>query len=138
MISHFTGSHLREFVQATPLKPTKLNHIRVDLRVKEGMVKEGGIFSSSYITYLVTTSPLNLEVRRKDSDFYFLRKMISKQFPHIIIPPLPQKSNKLTNKHIKKREKYYTRFLQALGRSEELKSSKYLVDFLSVSDLKVF
>ena len=31
-------------------------------------------------------------------------------------------------KHVKKREKYYTRFLSAVTRSEELKSSKFLIE----------
>jgi len=60
------------------------------------MIKEGGIFSANYILYKVYTSPLEWEVKRKDSDFYTLRKVLLRQFPHIIIPPLPNKSNKQT------------------------------------------
>ena len=81
---------------------------------------------------------MNWDIRRKDADFYFLRKILLRQFPHILIPPLPSKSSKQTPKFIKKREKYYTRFLSAISRSEELKSSKFLIEFLSDADLKKF
>ena len=39
---------------------------------------------------------------------------------------------------MRKREKYYSRFLQAITRSEELKSSKFLVEFLQNTDVKKF
>jgi len=47
---------------------------RVDIRVTVGLIKEGGIFTVSYITYRIYTSPLGYDVRRKDSDFLFLKK----------------------------------------------------------------
>lgn len=108
------------------------------MRVSEGLIKEGGIFSVSYITYKIETSPLGYEIRRKDADFLFLRKILCKSFPHIIVPPLPTKAPKPNPKYIKKREKYYQRFLQAVCRCEELKSSQFLLDFLSDNDLKSF
>ena len=118
---------------------TPLNMKKIDIEVNEGLIKEGGIFSSSYITYKVCTSgPISYEVRRKDADFNFLRKILLKQCPHVIVPPCVQKAPKMTPKYIKKREVYYTRFLQAVARSEELKSSKFLHTFLSEKDLKAF
>lgn len=77
------------------------------MRVSEGLIKEGGIFSVNYITYKIETSPLGYEIRRKDADFLFLRKILCKSFPHIIVPPLPLKAPKPNPKYIKKREKYY-------------------------------
>jgi hypothetical protein len=56
----------------------------------------------------------------------------------MVIPPLPIKSSKQSVKFIKKRERYYTRFLQAITRCEEFKASEFLVDFLSLEDLKQF
>jgi hypothetical protein len=117
---------------------TMLNDKKIEIRVFEGLVKEGGIFSANYITFRITTSPVNFDVRRKDADFYFLKKMLNKQFPHIIVPPLLPKTGKLSQKSITKRERYYSRFLQAVTRSEELKSSKYLLEFLMQMDVKKF
>ena len=55
-----------------------------------------------------------------------------------MIPPLPLKSNKMTHKFLTKREKQFQRFLQAIGRSEELKSSICLNNFLQIVEHKEF
>lgn len=119
---------------------TVLNFKQVLIEVNDGIVKEGGIFSASYPTYKINTSAsgISYEVRRKDADFYFLRRHLLRGFPHLIIPPCPKDSPKLMTDRIKKREKYYTRFLQAIARCEELKTSKFLLTFLSEPDIKVY
>ncbi len=111
---------------------TAISFKRIDIQTCDGLVKEGGIFSASYPTYkIITTGPgISFEVRRKDADFLFLRKHLAKCFPHIIVPPCPKDQPKLLADRIKKREKYYTRYLQAIMRSEELKTSRFLVQFL--------
>ena len=43
---------------------------------------------SSYIAYLVTTTPLDLKVRRRYSDFEWLRNTLIKLYPMNIIPSL--------------------------------------------------
>jgi len=45
---------------------------------------------------------------------------------------------KAVPKLIEKRERYYTRFLQGVIRSEELKSSQFLLDFLFEQDHKAW
>lgn len=112
---------------------TELNFKMVNIVVSEGLVKEGGIFSASYPTYRILTSfaGKSYDVRRKDADFIFLRKHLLRGFPHLIIPPCPKDQPKLLADKIKKREKYYTRFLQAIARCEELKTSNFLLKFLS-------
>jgi hypothetical protein len=45
---------------------------------------------------------------------------------------------KETQKFIKRREMFFTRFMQALSRSEELKSDLFLVDWLQNNDSKKF
>ena len=119
-----------------------MNFKRIDIVVDNGLVKEGGIFSASYLTYNVqTTSPdgsVKFEVRRKDADFLFLKKHLKRVFPHIIIPPCPDRQPKLIAERIKRREKYYSRFMQAIARCEELKSNGFLLTFLQEKDLKLF
>jgi hypothetical protein len=56
----------------------------------------------------------------------------------LIIPPCPSTTAKQNAKYIKKREKYYTRFLQIVSKSEELKTSQFLVDFISETDPAAF
>ena len=71
----------------------------------------GGLFATSYLLFRIKTDPVNYSIYRKDQDFYFLRKMITKMYPYMIVPPLPLKKKKESEKTIKRREKYLTRFL---------------------------
>lgn len=50
----------------------------------------------------------------------------------MLIPPLPPKKNKYDDKANLKRAKYLERFLNAVLRSEELKSYLFVHDFLRV------
>lgn len=118
--------------------PTPLNFKKITLNVSEGMIKDTSLISFGYLQYKVLTDPVGYEVRRKDTDFVFLRKILVKQFPHLIIPPCTSKPPKNTKKHITKRERYYTRFLNSITRSEELKTSQFLLDFLYEKDINGF
>lgn len=82
---------------------TPLNNKRINIRAADGAVKVGGIFSSSYLHYKIYTEPLGWTVLRKDADFYFLRKILIKNYPYVIVPPLPVKKKKEGEKSIKRR-----------------------------------
>lgn len=56
----------------------------------------------------------------------------------MIIPPLPLKKKKESDKSIRRREKYLTRFMQGIMRSEDLKSSLFLIQWLTNDDPKDF
>ena len=128
----------RKFVPTPVMEPTPLNNKRIQVRVNEGEIKSGGIFSASYLHYKISIEPLGWSIYRKDQDFYFLRRMLVKAFPYIIVPPLPVKKKKESAKSIKRREKYLTRFMQGIMRSEELKSYSFLVEWLTNEDVKEF
>ena len=128
----------RNFVPTSLIEPTLLNSKRINIRVTEGSVKHGGLFAANYIVYKVSTEPLGWAIQRKDMDFYQLRKILQKKYPYMIIPPLPVKKKKEAEKSIRRREKYFTRFLQALCRSEEIKSEQYFCDWLQNDDAKEF
>ena len=120
---------------------TILNFKRVTVKVPTNEVKKGGFFSWDYSLFDIETeihkSKKKIEkirVQRKDQDFYTLRIQLRKAFPYILVPPLPIKNGKLVEKILIKRQKQFARFLQAVVRSEVLKSSSFLVDFLKTSD----
>lgn len=75
---------------------------------------------------------------RKDADFYFLRKILVKNFPYMIVPPLPNKKKKESEKSIKRREKYLSRFLQGVVRCEQFKSNEFFQEWLHNEDVKEF
>ena len=126
------------FVKTSIIDPTLLNSRKVKIRVTEGALKSGGMFSASFLVYKVTVSPLGWTILRKEADFYFLRKHICKMFPYKIVPPLPPKKKKESDRFMRRREKFMTRFLQALCRCDEFKSDPFFVDWLKNDDVKAF
>lgn len=69
-----------------------------------------GWLSSDYAMFLCETQEKDGErhkVQRKDGDFYFLRKVLRYQFPHVIVPPLPKVNNKLYEKVLNKRMRLF-------------------------------
>ncbi len=61
--------------------PTPLNFKKVAVEVSDGIVKDGGIlaaFTQTIISYKIRTAPLGYEVRRKDTEFAFLRKILNR------------------------------------------------------------
>lgn len=77
-------------------------------------------------------------IHRKDADFYFLRKVLIKNYPYLMVPPLPAKKKKDSEKSIKRRQLYLSRFMQSISRCEEFKSDKFLIQWLQVEDPKEF
>ena len=70
-------------------KITKVNHIKINLGYP--LVVEGGCFSRSYVTYSINTIPFNFNVRKRYSDFEWLRNILGIIYPHMVIPPMPKK-----------------------------------------------
>ena len=93
-------------------RPTPLNFKRVTVEVGDGHAKEGGLFAAGFISYRIRVQPLGYEVRRKDADFAFLRKILVRQNPQVAVPPCTVTSAaKAVPKIIERRERYFTRFL---------------------------
>ena len=70
-------------------KISNVNHIKINLGYP--LVVEGGFFSRSYVTYSINTIPFNFNVRKRYSDFEWLRNILGIIYPHMIIPPMPKK-----------------------------------------------
>ena len=47
--------------------------------------KKAAIFCFSYYEYIMKCSELNIKITRKDSDFYFLRDILQKLYPAIVV-----------------------------------------------------
>jgi len=50
-----------------------------------------GTFVNRHMTYLVETQPSGWAVRRRFSDFYWLRTMLLERYPGLLVPSLPAK-----------------------------------------------
>ena len=101
---------------------------------------EGGLFSKSYVSYLVTTQPLNWNVRRRFSDFEWLRQTLINHYNYCLIPSVPKKPknlNKIVNdkfdkEFLSKRSRNFEKFLNYLIIDPILKNIQLIYDFLSL------
>ena len=116
------------------LSEIAFNEFRVKISHPEK--NDGGFFSKSYITYRVTTTPFNFEVRRRYSDFEWLRQILYEQFPAFIIPPIPFKnfSDRFNDEFIDKRMRYLQQFISSIDYNKVLSSSMFYYEFISASE----
>jgi hypothetical protein len=98
--------------------------------------KEGGFFSKSYVTYLVIINQLNIQVRRRYSDFVWLHQVIFDLYPYMLVPPVPKKNkigaDRFSDVFINKRMRYLQKFMDYLVANPLIKNSKLFFDFLCI------
>jgi hypothetical protein len=90
---------------------SNLESKKLSVKVWNSLIVKEGFFSFSYPTYKVELEPIGWKVRRKESDFVFLREYLRKIYPQMFVPPLILTNDKLSEASLKKKEKYFTRFL---------------------------
>ena len=119
-------------VEKTPLSSIEKPIITVCSPEK----KEGGFFSKSYMTYLVIINQLNIQVRRRYSDFVWLHQVIFDLYPYMIVPPVPKKNkigaDRFSDTFINKRMRYLQKFMDFLVANPLIKNSKLFFDFLCI------
>ena len=71
-----------------------------NIQIKVGSFEkvEGKMFSKAYVSYLITTLPFNWNVRRRFSDFEWLRQHLVTNYSYCLIPSIPKKSKNITKK----------------------------------------
>ena len=113
---------------------SKASNVTITLSYPEKV--EGGIFSKSYVTYLVTTLPFDFKVRKRYSDFEWLRSMLQSIYIGSVIPPIPRKNygDRFNEFFISKRMRSLEKFMQGLAVDPLLRSSKILFDFLTTEN----
>ena len=123
--------------ECKPLENTPLSSIEnLIIKISSPEKKEGGFFSNSYITYLITTKEPNLNVRRRYSDFVWFHQKLLDLYPYVVIPPIPKKNkigvDNFSNVFINKRMRYLEKFLKWLAANPIIKCSQIFYDFLSI------
>ena len=112
----------------------------IQIKISSFQKVEGKLFVKSYITYLVTTMPLNLKVWRRFSDFEWLHQLLLNHYGYCLIPFAPRKkknlnkivSDRFDDAFLKKRSRKFERFLNYLINDPILKHLKVVNDFLSI------
>jgi hypothetical protein len=93
------------------------------------------------VTYEVVTDVTSWCVRRRYSDFEWLRNILHKLFPGHVVPPLPSKkigSRRFEGDFVEKRMKFLQNFINAICENEHFKSSDAFTAFLSQTDRTMF
>ena len=111
---------------------TKMESIRVKLSSPHKI--EGGMFTKSFISYLVTTEPLGYQTNKRYSDFSWLRKTLSMIYPNCVLPPLCKKNftGRFSDALISKRMRSIEKFMQGIIIHPLIKNSELLDLFLAI------
>ena len=108
----------------------------VTIEMSLGEKKAGKIFSKSYMNFIISTSPLNFNVKRRYSDFEWLRQILLHLYSSNVIPPIPKKNKmgggRFDELFLLKRKRNLEKFLNCLLDDPYIKYSQILYDFLSI------
>lgn len=131
------GIVLPEKFECKELENTPLSSVEdLVITLSSPEKKEGGFFTKSYVTYLITTNKLDLSVRRRYTDFDWLHQMVLQLYPYVVVPAIPKKNkigvDKFSDTFINKRMRYLEKFMNWLADNPIIKNSQLLYDFLSI------
>ncbi|KAL1915910.1 uncharacterized protein VTP21DRAFT_6298 [Calcarisporiella thermophila] len=110
--------------------------------------KEQDGTKDTYVSYQITTkttlewfSQGTTTVRRRFQDFVTLYSLLSREFPAIVIPPLPEKhrmeyltGDRFSSEFLERRRASLQRFLERISRHPVLQRTDHLRLFLEASD----
>lgn len=136
-----TAKNIFTEINCKVLEKTELNDKDIKVVIKNPTPVETVIYMSNYILYEVNTVELNWNVKRRYSDFLWLRQMLCKFYPRNFIPPMPKKqigSRRFEEDFVEKRMKYLQIFMNRIMDSETLKTSEALYSFLYIKDRNQF
>ena len=72
------GLIIPEYVNCIKSETTELSkYDNIEITVKEPQKVDNGFFSKAFINFLITTNPINANVRRKHSDFVWLKERLA-------------------------------------------------------------
>jgi hypothetical protein len=129
------NAHIKEYSLCNKTEVTTLS-TKKNIQITVGFPEknEGGMLSKSFISYLVNTQPFNYEVRKRYSDFVWLRSTLKKIYINCVIPPIPKKNygDRFSDKLIGKRMRFLQNFLTDCVNHPLLKHSEILFCFLSL------
>ena len=132
---------IEEIVKCIQMEKTEFSKLQ-DLEIKIVFPEkvESGIFTKPYITYGVSAMPLNLNVRKRYSDFEWLYQKLTDHFINCIVPPLCKKNymEQFNEDFISKRARALERFMNGIAIHPILRNSFIFYDFMSIKDSEEF
>lgn len=134
------STYIKEYI-CIKIPRTVLNNIPLKVIIRDPQFTQSGYLSFNYITYEIQTTGIPFSVRRRFSDFEWLRSTLVKQYPMVFVPPVPTKqigSKRFEKCFVLKRMKHLQQFLDELTENELFKASASVVAFLSEDNRKGF
>ena len=131
------GIIIPENMNCKPLEQTELSKFeKLEITVSKPEKKNEGFFSKTYVTYMISTSPASYIVRRRYTDFVWLRSILLNHFPTSVIPPIPKKNrlvgDNFADPFIAKRGRGLEKFMNYLAKDPIIKNSQIFFDFLYI------
>jgi len=137
--SHSTLAGMAELETRWPtntiLRQTSLTMINnLNVEVEKYEIEKKNILSKSFVIYTLKSFQTSTEVKRRWRDFFWLRGILVREFPGRLIPPVGKKTKTIQNTDegfIRRRMIFLQRFLTAICRNVELRSSQAFITFIS-------
>ena len=128
---------IEEIVKCIKMEMTEFSKLQeLEIKIVFPEKVEAGIFSKPYISYGVSTIPLNLKARKRYSDFEWLHQKLADHFINCIIPPLCKKNymEQFNEDFISKRARALERFMNGIAIHPILRNSFIFYDFMAIKD----
>ena len=123
-----------EFIGTKFSETTELTETAgIEIKLSSPEKIEGGIFEKSYVSYLVETNPFGFRVRKRYSDFEWLKNILSNFYPQCVIPPLCKKKfgDRFSEKFVNKRQRLLQKFMEGIAVHPLMRNSQIFFDFIS-------
>ena len=130
-----------EMIECEEVTPNELLLPKeTDIKLSFPQKTEGGIFTKSYVTYLMETTPLDFKLRKRYSDFEWLRHILSIIYVNCVIPPLCKKnfSDRFSELLIAKRTRSIEKFMKGILIHPLMRHDEIFYNFISTENESEF
>lgn len=139
-----SNSNRKDYIVSIPCTKIEkgiLNDVEIKVQMRNPQLTKKNMFDTSFILYELFTEKFNWIVKRRYSDFTWLRDCIRMLYPADLVPLLPKKkigSKRFEDAFVIKRMKALERLLNTVLTNENFKSCTPVIVFLQTSDRDLF
>ena len=135
------NKQIEDLIECQKITPNELSSTNdADIKLSFPQKMDGGLFSKSYVTYLMETTPLDFKLRKRYSDFEWLRHILSIIYVNCVIPPLCKKNytDRFSEQLIAKRTRSIEKFMKGILIHPLMKNDEIFYNFISTENESEF